>query len=91
MPAGGGSTGGGGGATASELSPAEAREARKTMARVEKQLGKLSDREERLHLAMLAAATDHERVLVLNRELRDIVDERELLELQWLEAAELIG
>jgi ATP-binding cassette subfamily F protein uup len=40
---------------------------------------------------MLASATDHERVLVLNRELRDIVDERELLELQWLEAAELIG
>jgi ATP-binding cassette subfamily F protein uup len=81
----------GGAATASELSPAQAREARKTMARVEKQLGKLSDREEKLHAAMLASATDHERVLALNRELRDIVDEREVLELQWLEAAELIG
>ena len=38
-----------------------------------------------------AAATDHERVLELNRELREIVDERESLELEWLEAAELVG
>ncbi len=73
------------------LSPAEVREARKTMARVEKQLARLSEREERLHAAMLAAATDHERVLGLNRELREVVDEREVLELEWLEAAELIG
>ena len=72
-------------------SPAAAREARKTMARVEKQLGRLADREERLHAAMLAAATDHERVLALNRELRGIVDERESLELEWLEAADLVG
>jgi ATP-binding cassette subfamily F protein uup len=71
--------------------PAEARDARKTMARVEKQLARLAEREERLHAAMLAAATDHARVLGLNRELREIVDEREALELQWLEAAELAG
>ncbi|HOT57607.1 MAG TPA: ABC-F family ATP-binding cassette domain-containing protein [Ornithinibacter sp.] len=77
--------------TAPAVSPAEAREARKTMARVEKQLSRLADREEKLHAAMLTAATDHARVLVLNRELREIVDEREDLELQWLEAAEVIG
>ena len=87
----------GGGQTASTTpavpaaSPAEAREARKTMARVEKQLSRLADREAKLHAAMLTAATDHARVLVLNRELREIVDEREDLELQWLEAAEIIG
>ena len=73
------------------ISPAEAREARKTMARVEKQLARLAQREERLHDAMLASATDHEKVLGLNRELREVVDEREALELEWLEAAELIG
>ena len=72
-------------------SPAAAREARKTMARVEKQLGRLAEREERLHAAMLAAATDDERVLALNRELRGIVDERESLELEWLEAADLVS
>jgi ATPase subunit of ABC transporter with duplicated ATPase domains len=72
-------------------SPAAAREARKTMARVERQLARLAEREERVHAAMLAAATDHERVLGLNRELRAIVDERESLELEWLEAAEVVG
>ena len=41
--------------------------------------------------AMLASATDHEKVLGLNRELREVVDEREALELEWLEAAEVIG
>ena len=51
----------------------------------------LAEREERLHAAMLAAATDHERVLALNRELRGIVDERESLELEWLEAADLVS
>ena len=61
------------------------------MARVEKQLARLAEREERLHAAMVASATDHERVLRLNRELREIVDERETLELEWLEAAEVVG
>ncbi|KRE61998.1 ABC-F family ATP-binding cassette domain-containing protein [Nostocoides sp. Soil756] len=72
-------------------SPGELREARKVMARVEKQLARLAQREDRIHAAMAEAATDHERVLVLNRELREVVDEREGLELEWLEAAEITG
>ncbi|QKE82502.1 ABC-F family ATP-binding cassette domain-containing protein [Arthrobacter sp. NEB 688] len=71
--------------------PAEVREARKAMARVEKQLQRLAEREERLHAAMAKAATDHARVLELNRELREVVDEREVLELEWLEAADVVG
>ena len=47
------------------------------MARVEKQLARLGQREEKLHAAMLASATDHEKVLGLNRELREVVDERD--------------
>ncbi len=73
------------------VNPAELREARKVMSRVEKQLSRLADREDRVHTQMAAAATDHERVLGLNRELREIVDERETLELQWLAAAEVVG
>ncbi len=69
--------------------PAEQREARKTMARVEKQLSRLAERESRIHDSMAAAATDHARVLQLNRELREIVDEREALEMEWLEAADV--
>ncbi len=74
----------------SGVSPAEQREARKAMARVERQLSRLAERETRLHDAMAAAAADHARVLELNRELREIVDEREVLELEWLEAAEAV-
>ncbi|WP_299445643.1 ABC-F family ATP-binding cassette domain-containing protein [uncultured Phycicoccus sp.] len=72
-------------------SPGEVREARKVMARVEKQLARLAQREERIHGAMADAATDHQRVLELNRELREVVDERESLELEWLEAADVAG
>jgi predicted nucleic acid-binding Zn-ribbon protein len=61
------------------------------MARVERQLARLAEREERIHSAMLDAATDHTRVLELNRELREVVDERETLELEWLEAADVVG
>jgi ABC-type multidrug transport system ATPase subunit len=84
-------SGGGGVGVSATVSPAEAREARKAMARVEKQLARLAQREEKLHAAMLASATEHEKVLALNRELREIVDERESLELEWLEAAEVVG
>ena len=72
-------------------SPAELREARKDMARIEKQLTRLGQREEKLHAAMAAAATDHAKVLELNGQLREIVDEREALELEWLAAAEVVG
>lgn len=60
------------------------------MARVERSLSRLAERESRVHDAMAAAATDHARVLELNHELRDIVDEREGLELEWLAAAEIV-
>lgn len=72
-------------------SAAELRDARKEMARVEKQLARLGEREERLHAAMVEAATDHARVLELNTQLREVVDEREELELAWLAAAEVVG
>jgi ATPase subunit of ABC transporter with duplicated ATPase domains len=79
------------GPSSSGPSPAELREARKDMARVERQLSRLAEREERIHAAMAQAATDHARVLELNGELREVVDEREALELEWLAAAEIVG
>jgi ABC-type multidrug transport system ATPase subunit len=71
--------------------PAELREARKDMARVEKQLARLAQREDRIHAEMAESATDHAKVLTLNGQLREIVDEREGLELEWLAAAEIVG
>jgi ATPase subunit of ABC transporter with duplicated ATPase domains len=78
-------------AAAPTHSPAELREARKDMARVEKQLARLAQREERIHAEMAESATDHAKVLTLNGQLREIVDEREALELEWLAAAEIVG
>ena len=72
-------------------SAAEVREARKEMARVEKQLSRLAEREERIHADMAAQATDHQAVLELNARLREVVDERESLEIAWLAAAEVAG
>ena len=73
------------------VDPATQREARKAMARVEKQLGKLTAREERLHHDMADAVHDHERLAELNASLGELAEEKEALELEWLEAAELVG
>ena len=75
---------------APSASAAEQREARKVMARVEKQLTRLAQREERIHAAMTEHVSDHAKVLELNQELREVVDEREVLELEWLEAADVL-
>lgn len=85
----------GGGAPPSSSSPgvdpAAQREARKAMARIEKQLGRLADREDKLHHEMADAVHDHTRLAELNASLGELAEEKELLELEWLEAAELVG
>lgn len=70
--------------------PAAQREARKTLARVEKQLARLAEREERLHHAMAESVHDHTKLAELNVSLGELAQEKELLELEWLEAAELV-
>jgi DNA repair exonuclease SbcCD ATPase subunit len=72
-------------------SAAEVREARKVMAKVEKQLARLAEREERLHADMVEHAMDHGRVGDLHAKLQELHGEREELELEWLEAADLVG
>ncbi len=67
------------------------RTARKEMARVERQLARLADQEEKLHAQLAEKATDHEAVLVLDAELRALQDERAALEDEWLEAATSTG
>ena len=69
-------------------SAAELREAKKDLARIERQLSRLSAQEDRIHLEMAAKAADHTAVIGLNDKLRAIVDERETLELEWLSVAE---
>ncbi|HZI96225.1 MAG TPA: ABC-F family ATP-binding cassette domain-containing protein [Actinomycetales bacterium] len=78
-------------ADATGVSAAEQRAARKDLARLERMLSRLAEREQRLHESMAAAASDHERVLALDAELRAVHSEREGVEEQWLAAAGLTG
>ncbi|MFP5253894.1 MAG: ABC-F family ATP-binding cassette domain-containing protein [Actinomycetes bacterium] len=73
-----------------EPSSQERREARKAMARVEKQLARVTAREEELHAALVEAASDHERLTALDAELRQVGAEKAVLEEEWLEAASLL-
>jgi len=74
-----------------ESGPPSARDQRasqKEMARIERQLDKISAREAQLHEQMAQSATDYEAIGKLDAELRDLAAERERLEEQWLALAE---
>jgi ATP-binding cassette subfamily F protein uup len=67
------------------------RAARKEVARLERTLEKLKERETALHEEMAEAATDHVRLRVLQAALAENAAEQEALEMEWLEAAEQAG
>jgi ATP-binding cassette subfamily F protein uup len=67
-----------------------ARDARKEIARLERALDKLADRETRLHDEMAAASTDFDRLRTLQAELTALSAERDELEAAWLEASEAL-
>ena len=71
-------------------SAADVRTARKELARVQRRLDRLATEELRLHEALAAAASEHERVLELDTELRAVVLERSALEEEWLGLAEQV-
>ena len=73
----------------SGISAADQRAARKDAQRLERRMETLSAREEKLHAQLAEAATDPQRLLALDAELRAVVAEREQSELDWLAAAEL--
>jgi ATP-binding cassette subfamily F protein uup len=68
----------------------EEREARKVLARVDRQLEQVAAREAALNTEVLAHATDHVRLAELSRALTEVAAERESLEREWLEAAEVV-
>ncbi|MFE7618071.1 ABC-F family ATP-binding cassette domain-containing protein [Streptomyces sp. NPDC057496] len=70
------------------LSPQAARAAKKELQKVERQLDKISTRETTLHAQIAEHATDFEKVAKLDAELRELVAERDELEMRWLELAE---
>ena len=75
----------------SGVSAAGARAAKKELARLERQIGKLEQREAQLHEQLAGNATDYEKVTVLDAELRAVQAERERTEAEWLELADRTG
>jgi ATP-binding cassette subfamily F protein uup len=70
---------------------AEEREARKTVARIDKQLERIAAREAELNTALAEHAADYTRLAELGAELDVLATEKADLELEWLEAAEILG
>ncbi len=68
----------------------EEREARKTIARLDKQLERVAAQQAELDAEMAAHLTDYELLAELGRRAGVLADERDALELEWLEAAELL-
>ena len=69
---------------------AEERAARKSMARLDKQLARVAEREHHLNAQVEAAGQDYERLAELGVQIAELHREREVLETEWLEAAELV-
>ncbi|PRW63776.1 ABC-F family ATP-binding cassette domain-containing protein [Actinopolyspora mortivallis] len=72
------------------LSGAEERAARKELARLERQLDKLSDREQQLHTRLAEAATEPERLQDLNVQLQQVREQKDEIESRWMEVAETL-
>jgi ATP-binding cassette subfamily F protein uup len=82
----------GGGPAAASGAPkgAQLRQARKDMQRLERELERSTAREQELHLAMAASATDHQQLGALSAELDALLAAREQAESDWLETASLL-
>ncbi|MGP4021167.1 ABC-F family ATP-binding cassette domain-containing protein [Saccharopolyspora sp. 5N708] len=70
------------------LSGAEEHAARKELARCERQLDKLAQREKVLHEKLAEAATVPQRLAELNAELRALQQEKDEVETRWMELAD---
>jgi ATP-binding cassette subfamily F protein uup len=76
-------------AAAAKPAPAKnAWQAKKDLDRLERRIERLGARESELHDLMAEHATDHEKLLALDEELRTVRAEREETEERWLELAE---
>jgi ABC-type multidrug transport system ATPase subunit len=69
----------------------DVRAAKKELARLERQVSKLEQREADLHEQLAGHATDYEKVSTLDAELRRVQAERVAAEEQWLELAARLG
>ena len=69
---------------------AEERAARKTLARLDKQLERIASQERELNAAIAEHAHDYTLLAELSAQLNALAAERDALEIEWLEAAEVL-
>ncbi|MEU6579341.1 ABC-F family ATP-binding cassette domain-containing protein [Nocardia sp. NPDC046763] len=74
--------------TAPATDSAAYRAARKELAKLERALEKLTDREDKLHAALAEAATEPDKLVTLGAELKQVQAEKEATEERWLELAD---
>jgi ABC transport system ATP-binding/permease protein len=60
------------------------------VARIERRLAKLSEREAELHALLVQHASDYERLADLGAQLDAVTAEKSVLEEEWLDAAALL-
>ncbi|MFI6170286.1 ABC-F family ATP-binding cassette domain-containing protein [Nocardia sp. NPDC051052] len=64
------------------------RAARKELSKLERSIEKFDERERKLHAALAEAATDPDKLVKLNAELKQVVAEKEAAEERWMELAD---
>jgi ATP-binding cassette subfamily F protein uup len=72
------------------VSAAEHRAAMKELGRLERRLDALHKRESELHERLVANATDPDKLVELNTELKSVLAEKDEVEARWLETSELV-
>jgi ATP-binding cassette subfamily F protein uup len=78
------------GKTQARPGSSEERTARKALSRIDKRLKKITELEASLNEQVLTHAADYARLGEIGQELAALADERETLELEWLDAAEVV-
>ncbi|MFD7639932.1 ABC-F family ATP-binding cassette domain-containing protein [Kitasatospora sp. NPDC059795] len=76
--------------TASGLSAGDVRAAKKEMQKLERQIAKLDQQESKLHVQLAEHAADFSKVAELDAQLRKVREDKEELEMGWLELAEQV-
>ncbi|MBF6178390.1 ABC-F family ATP-binding cassette domain-containing protein [Nocardia otitidiscaviarum] len=74
--------------TAPPTDSAAYRAARKELAKLERSIEKLTEREQKLHTALAEAATDPDKLISLGGELKQVQAEKDAAEERWLELAD---
>jgi ABC superfamily ATP binding cassette transporter, ABC protein len=80
--------GAGAGASTSGLSAAEERKLTKELQSLERKIAKLDDKQAQIEQAMAEAADDFARVAELNEQLSAVREEKDELDMQWMEVAD---